>query len=194
MIGAGAIVVGDAAGTGEPLLAAAAECGFVFVRHLDLDGHVPLSELTAGARLSFFLFAEAGDPRVHAPVIAEIRHSPTRELAYAPLAYFTYNGSEDLIDACIGLGFDEVIGMPLSCERLKTGLMRQIETPQVYYETAEYFGPDRRRLSEPRLADAFLRGLNGVPAARRIEFRRSLTTGIAILEDNAKSGQFAHIA
>ncbi len=189
MIGAGAIVVGDAGGAGEPLLATAAECGFVFVRHY--DDQIPLGELVVGAVLSFFLFAEADDPRDHAPLIGEIRRNPARELAYAPLAYFTYNGSEDLIDTCVGLGFDEVIGMPLTRDRLKAGLMRQIETPQVYYETAEYFGPDRRRLSKPRLADAFLRGLSGVQAARRIEFRRSVTTGIAILGDSLKGGSGA---
>ncbi len=182
MIGAGAIVVGNAAGTGEPLLATAAECGFNFVRHY--DGQQPLDELAAGARLSFFLFAEADDPAVHAPVIRDIRHNKQREIAYAPLAYFTYRGSEDLIETCVGLGFDEVIGMPLDRERLVVGLMRQIETPQVYYETAEYFGPDRRRFSEPRLADAFLRGHNVVQMARRIEFRRSLTAGIRILGDS----------
>jgi len=182
MIGAGAIVVGDAGGTGEPLLVAAAECGFNFVRHY--DGQQPLNDVTAGATLSFFLFAEADDPAVHAPLISDIRHNPLREIAYAPLAYFTYKGSEDLIDTCVGLGFDEVIGMPLNSERLLAGLMRQIETPQVYYETAEYFGPDRRRFSEPRLADAFLRGLNTAQTARRIEFRRSLTAGIRIIVDS----------
>ena len=181
MIEAGAIVIGDAAGTGEPLLVAAAECGFTFVRHY--DGQQPLNELAADATLSFFLFAEADDPSVHAPLIRDIRQNPVREIAYAPLAYFTYKGSEDLIDTCVGLGFDEVIGMPLDRERLLAGLMRQIETPQVYYETAEYFGPDRRRFSKPRLADAFLRGLNTAQSARRIEFRRSVTAGIRILGD-----------
>jgi hypothetical protein len=63
--------------------------------------------------------------------------------------------------------------------------------PQIYFETSDYFGPDRRRLSNPRLADAYLRGLRSVKPARRYEIRRSLSRGIIIIREEMVGGELS---
>ncbi len=192
MIKAGAVIIGDPKGSGSAVYNVAAKIGFEFVKPYANRPTLPL--LVQGTPLSFILFAEVADPGVYEPLIREIRQSSSRALAFAPMAYFCESISRDIMDICVGAGFDDVISMPFMPERVRAQLMQQIEAPQVYFETSDYFGPDRRRLSAPRLADAFLRGLPLLQSARRIEIRRSLTTGVAILRDETIDGQGKAIA
>lgn len=181
MINAGAIIVGDRHGTGAAIYDIAADLGFVFVKAYAPRPMLPL--LVQGPPISFVLFGEVPDPAAHLPAIREVRRGSPRSLSFAPLIYFAESPSRDMVTACIGLGFDDIVTMPFTQSRVQARLMQQIEMPLVYFETADYFGPDRRRLSGPRMADAFLRGLEEIQPARRYEIRRNLTTGVSILRE-----------
>lgn len=192
MINAGALIVGDRHGSAAALFDIAADLGFVFVKPFAARPTLPL--IVQGPPVTFVLFAETADAGTLLPIIRDIRRGPPRSLCFAPLVYFAESPSREVVNACVGMGFDDVMTMPFTVARVHQRLMQQIEAPQVYFETADYFGPDRRRLSEPRLADAFLRGLPGARPARRYEIRRSLTGGVSILKEELVNPQQAGAA
>jgi hypothetical protein len=181
MIKAGAIIVGDRNGPASAVYDISADLGFVFVKPFAGRPQLPL--LALGAPVTFVMFAETTDPKSYEPIVHEIRRGQPRSLALAPLIYFCESPSRDVIDKCVEIGMDDIMTMPFTRDRVHQRLMRQIEAPQIYFETADYLGPDRRRLSDQRLADAFLRGIEEVRPARRLEIRRSLSAGVTVIRE-----------
>jgi hypothetical protein len=79
------------------------------------------------------------------------------------------------------MGFDDVIALPVALGSLEERLERQIGRPLVYYETASYFGPDRRgRLAHEE--GHSLRGTGG--EHRRLEILRSTGNGVKLIKDD----------
>lgn len=96
--------------------------------------------------LNFFLIHyNLGDGLMNA-VISSIRGSSDIEVKFAPIILFTTDLSfEDYLDY-IRLGFDDVITLPEKREMIKARLANQVAHDIEYFETATYFGPDRRRM------------------------------------------------
>jgi hypothetical protein len=174
-----AIVVGASTGTGAALRTLAHNVGFDPVLRYETlaRAEAQLSETP----LLFFLCAGVDDVRTLKPMAEAIRFSPARKLRFSPMIYFAHNPSHDTIKTCINMGFDDVIALPFAGERLEARINRQIGSPQIYYETSTYFGPDRRGRIEHDHGDP-RRGSGG--QFRRIEILRTAETGIDVLKDD----------
>ena len=137
-----AYVVGPDNGPAAVLVQLAAGLGLAGVSRFST-----LAEAEAQAQqtpVCFFLFAATDDVRKLRSVADAIRFSPARRLRFSPLIYFAGSPSVETITACINMGFDDVITMPFTPSRVLERMMRQVGQSLVYYETATYFGPDRR--------------------------------------------------
>jgi hypothetical protein len=133
--------------------------------------------------LCYFLFAAVNNVATLRPAADSIRFSGNRKIRFSPLIYFSESPSMDAIRACANMGFDDVITLPFTRARVTDRLTRQLDTPFVYYETAGYFGPDRRgRL--PADPTPNQRGSGG--QHRRLEITRSLMSGINIVRDDVQ--------
>lgn len=130
--------------------------------------------------LAYFFFAPVRDPAGLRPVVGSIRAAEKTGMRFAPLIYFAGTASVEGIRTCAGIGFDDVITHPFTPERVAERLGRQVGRPLVYYETATYFGPDRRGRLAADVPDG-RRGLGG--EYRRLEIMRSPRSGIQILRD-----------
>ncbi len=131
--------------------------------------------------LAFFLFSEVPDVRTLRPVAEAVRLKGGPTLKFAPLIYFGRDLSRETITHCIAMGFDDVIALPYSAGDVRDRLARQLGSVQVYFETATYFGPDRRnRVGAPRSALSD----HGGGEFRRIEIVRSGERGIEVLRDD----------
>jgi len=172
---AAAFVVGPRDGPGAAVRDVASGLGFALVQPF-------VDAAQAGGQpvpLLFFLFAAVDDPATLQPVADAVRAAPDPRLRFAPLLYFAESPSLAGIRRCAAMGFDDVVTLPFTRERVAARIARQLDTPQVYFETADYFGPDRRRW--PGGAAHSGRGTGG--RHRRIEIMRSLSAGISILRD-----------
>ena len=174
---AGAIIVGNRQGPGAAVYDIAADLGFGFIR--PYAGRPALALVAREAPLCFVLFAEVLDPMVYDPIVREIRQGGPRAIAFSPLIYFSESPSRETVAACAALGMDDVVTMPFTRERVWARLRRQIDNMQVYSESADYLGPERRRLSGTR-ADSPGRTALSAPPDRRYEIRRDLDTGAKI--------------
>jgi len=130
----------------------------------------------------FFLFGAVAEPGRLRSIAEAIRFSASRRIRFSPLIYFAENPSLEIIASCINMGFDDVITLPVTPDRVADRINRQIGSSLTYYETASYFGPDRRgRL--PGAARA--QDLRGGGPFRRLEIVRHLETGVKLLSDHA---------
>ncbi|MBJ3785891.1 hypothetical protein [Devosia sediminis] len=160
---------------------------FDLARGIGFAGVAPLSSMAAAGQqilatpLCFFLFAATDDLRSLRGIADAVRFSTVRRLRFSPLVYFAESPSAETIGACLNMGFDDIITMPFTQARVEERLARQVGQPLVYYETASYFGPDRRgRNGLPRTAHENRTG--GV--YRRFEIIRDITGGTHVLRDD----------
>lgn len=153
---------------------------------LGFEAALPFRSVVAAERqarrtpLVFFFFDAVADLRDHAATASSIRASSVPAIRFAPFIGFARTPSRETVHACINMGFDDIITLPCSRPRLQQRLARQLGTPCHYYETASYFGPDRRnRLGDS--SDHAGRGRGG--PFRHYEIVRSALTGVRVVAD-----------
>jgi hypothetical protein len=135
--------------------------------------------------LVFFLCAPARDIRTLKPMADALRFSPSLKLRFLPLIYFARDPSLDTVKQCIAMGFDDVIALPIGGDDAGDRIARQIGRIQTYYETATYFGPDRRNRDGG--ARRSTGSDHGGGKFRRIEIMRNPDTGVDVISDDANS-------
>lgn len=176
---AAAYIVGPLDGPGAGLLETA--------RRLDFSAVLPYSGVAQAEHQStltpvcFFLFAAVPDVETLRGVAESIRFCASRRIRFSPLMYFAESPSAETITRCINMGFDDVLTMPFTRERVSERVNRQVGRTLTYYETAGYFGPDRRdRVTAPRRpAESRVGG-----QFRRLEIMRNLVTGTHVVRDD----------
>jgi hypothetical protein len=132
--------------------------------------------------LIFFLCAPVKDVRTLKPMADAIRFSPSLKLRLMPLIYFAFEPSLDTVKHCISMGFDDVVALPIAGDDVTGRIGRQIGVIQTYYETATYFGPDRRnRDGGPQRSTE---SDHGGGQFRRIEIMRNPDTGVDVIRDD----------
>jgi hypothetical protein len=178
-LNAAALVVGARNGATAALQELAHAIGFMPVERY--AGFASAERQARETPLVFFLCAEVPDVETLKPTADAIRFSISAELRFSPLIYFSRSLSIESIRACIKMGFDDVIALPYKAGDLSERVFRQVGRTQIYYETATYFGPDRRnRLGNARSADSD----HGGGQFRRIEIVRNAMTGVDVLRDD----------
>jgi len=178
-LNAAAFVVGPRDGAAAALQDLARAVGFMPVERY--SGLARAEKQVHATPLMFFLCAEVADVSTLKPTADAIRFSPNPDLRFSPLLYFSHSAAIDTIKACIKMGFDDIIALPYSAGDLSERIFRQVGRPHTYYETATYFGPDRRnRVGNPRSPESD----HGGGQFRRIEIIRSPESGVNVLRDD----------
>lgn len=170
---ASAFVVGPPDGPGAALSDLARSLGFTGIR--------PFSTVAAAdaqaqqTPLLFFLFAAVEDVTGLKSVADAIRFSASRRIRFSPMVYFSESPSAEAIRTCVDMGFDDVITLPFSHQRVSSRLERLVDHTQVYFETADYLGPDRgARASQARHGTQY----------RRLEIIRTALGGVSVTRDD----------
>jgi hypothetical protein len=177
---ASAFVVGPRDGPGAALMDLAHAVGFESVQRY--QGLVRAERQSLKTPLVFFLCAPTKDMRTLKPMADAVRFSPSLKLRFLPLIYFAREPSFETVKQCIAMGFDDVVALPIGGDDAGERIERQIGRIQTYYETATYFGPDRRnRTGGPERTTG---SDHGGGQFRRIEIVRNPDTGIDVISDD----------
>lgn len=169
-----AYIVGPPDGPGAALTHIAKGLGFSTV--LPYAGPSAAEAQSQQTPLLFFLFTEVKSIISLKPVADDIRFSASRRIRFSPLIYFAESPSAEAISSCIEMGFDDVITMPFTSERVRGRVARLIDHTQVYFETPAYLGPNRRvSMATERRPGQY----------RRLEIMRSALTGVNVLRDDS---------
>jgi hypothetical protein len=100
-------------------------------------------------RLNFFIVHRHLNATMMTAVIRSIRLSDDDQIRFAPVILFAEDGPFETYLNYVHMGFDDVITLPDKQPVLIQRLTSQLWSEQVYFETRDYFGPDRRRLESP---------------------------------------------
>lgn len=142
------------------------------------DGLKSVEEGMDAVPISFISFEHSNDAEAVRKAVRQLRGCKRRNVRFLPLIYFCHNPSRDLIQECLMLGFDDVISLPSTPKAIAARLRHQLSRQITYFETSQYFGPDRRSLQRGLQEDSL--GRNGEQALNRFEFVRTLENGISI--------------
>lgn len=169
---ASAFVVGPADGPGAAVVDMARGLGFASVA--GYSGIAAADSQVRTTPLVFFLFSAVADVTSLREVASSIRYATSRRIRFSPMVYFAETASIDTIKRCIDMGFDDVITLPFTRSRLETRIERLVDRTQVYCETAHYFGPDHRGMTDHD---------EDAGQYRRLEIVRSSDHGVSVVRD-----------
>jgi PleD family two-component response regulator len=150
--------------------------GFGFVGTVLGERRVPI-EAARGDVVYFLLHFRLSDDAMRA-VIRRIRQSNEDAIRFAPICLIIDDCPFETILKYVRIGFDDVIALPEKREVLVGRLMSQLETEHVYFETADYLGPDRRRMEVSVMHDE---RRTGTTPFTRLIIHRSVTTGVRLV-------------
>ena len=100
-------------------------------------------------RVNFFIVHRHLSSTMMTAVVRSIRLSDDDQIRFAPVILFADDGPLETYLNYIHMGFDDIITLPDKQPVLVQRLTTQLITEQVYFETRDYFGPDRRRMEAP---------------------------------------------
>ncbi len=104
--------------------------------------------------INYFLIHRHLKPSMMAAVIRSVRVSSDDQIRFAPVILFADDGPFETYLQYVYMGFDDVITLPDKQPLLVQRLTGQLYSEQVYFETRDYFGPDRRRMETPWQTDS----------------------------------------
>ncbi|RYE49472.1 MAG: response regulator [Hyphomicrobiales bacterium] len=116
--------------------------------------------------------------------LAAIREERSSRLCYSPVILFTADQAAETVVRYVRFGFDDVISLPARRDELAERLADQLYGEQLYIETKDYFGPDRRRLD--RGAELRL----GISPHTRLVFERDPRRGVRVLDREVRGHRF----
>jgi DNA-binding NarL/FixJ family response regulator len=138
----------------------------------------------SGAAITYFFLDYRMRDEELLDTIAAIRDERSSRLCYSPVILFTADRAAETVVRYVRFGFDDVISLPARRDELAERLADQLRGEQLYIETKDYFGPDRRRLDR----GAELRV--GISPHTRLVFERHPRRGIKVLDREVRGHRF----
>ncbi|HEV7719351.1 MAG TPA: hypothetical protein VGO70_10300 [Arsenicitalea sp.] len=133
-----------------------------------------------GARIKFFFIDYRVDDEEIISTMAAVRASSDQDLRFSAFVLVVDDLLAGALPDNVDFGFDVVITVPEEAEVTRARLLGQLFLEQTYFETANYLGPDRRRVEfRPDIGE---RRQPGPGKHIRYLFKRDPDTGIKIVE------------
>ncbi|MGJ8528009.1 hypothetical protein [Maritalea sp.] len=101
------------------------------------------------------------------------------EIRFSPLFLMAREISQQELGQYLSVGFDDIVQSPCTLDTLRSRIKRQLNNVHNYYETEQYFGPDRRRNEQ---ADHQHKARTGMVPYRRYSIRRDVFKGVEIMD------------
>jgi len=128
----------------------------------------------------FFLLHFGTEDAEKADMLARLRRYPSPRVRLAPIILVAQDCDADTFLRYVQMGFDDILCLPDSAELLVDRLIGQLNHDIVYIETADYLGPDRRRMELPGAGHA--NRVSNAHLHTRLIIHRSLSNGPAVLQ------------
>lgn len=91
-----------------------------------------------------------------------VRKAPDSRNPYLPLIMVSGHSERSRIVEARDAGINEFVVKPLNAKSLLERIVNVILRPRPYVRCASYFGPDRRRKSQPQYPGPYRRSMDGV--------------------------------
>ena len=107
-----------------------------------------VEQQTRQTPICFFLFGQIDDFSKLSEILHPIRICKRHNVRFFPIIHFCNNPSPEIIKQYIVNGFDDIITGLVDDKSINKRLNKHLNNMMIYYETAQFFGPDRRRIVE----------------------------------------------
>ncbi|HUZ14019.1 MAG TPA: response regulator [Caulobacteraceae bacterium] len=112
-----------------------------------------------------------------------LRNSPDSPSPMAPVVMITGHSTIRRVAEARDVGVTEFLSKPVTARGVIERITRVIEHPRPFVRTADYFGPDRRRRSDPAHGGPWRRAADA--AASSVEPERAALAGARARNDDA---------
>lgn len=130
--------------------------------------------------VNYCFFSQASDLAQIRAAITAIRGFREDELKFSPIMLMAKEVSRKNLGDYIAMGFDDIVQFPCTPEMLRTRAKRQLNHIVKYYETNDYFGPDRRNYFAAEPHNQAKR--TGLMPYRRYSVRRDVIKGVEVVD------------
>ena len=174
-----AFVVAPDQNHASALVRLARRVGFTLVVVTQPTGEEGATAVAPRWPLNFFLVDYMLHDDLKKAVLAAVRRSQDMEVRFAPVVLIIDDCPFERILWYVEFGFDDIISLPEKADLMGQRLSRQLGHPYLYVQTADYLGPDRRRLEIDSEARDHRR--TGLRSHIRYTIRRDPERGVEIL-------------
>jgi CheY-like chemotaxis protein len=95
-----------------------------------------------------------------------LRNSPDSPNPMAPVIMITGHSTMKRVNEARDVGVNEFLSKPVTAKGVLERISRVVENPRPFIRTANYFGPDRRRRSDPSYEGPKRRATDAAPAKK----------------------------
>lgn len=146
-----AYVIAHTSAQNRSLVALAERAGFGFVGTVLGERRVAI-EAERGEVVYFLVHHKLSDTTMSS-IIRLLRSSEDDAIRYAPIVLVIGDCPFETILKYVKFGYDDIIALPEKRESIVARLQNQLGNEQLYVETDDYLGPDRRRMELAMVGD-----------------------------------------
>jgi len=129
--------------------------------------------------INYCFFSQTSEPQQVRAATQAIRFHKDDAVRFSPTILMAKEISRQELGGYISIGFDDIVQYPCTFGTLRTRIKRQLNNVIKYYETAEYFGPDRRNYFVSQSPNHVKR--TGLAPYKCISIRRDIFKGVEIV-------------
>lgn len=130
--------------------------------------------------INYCFFSQSSQIAQIRAAVHAVRSYRDDDIRFSPAILMAKEISKTELSEYIGIGFDDIVQFPCTFDMLRTRAKRQLNNVVKYYETDEYFGPDRRNYFVSQSAHHEKR--TGITPYKRLSIRRDVFKGVEIVD------------
>ncbi len=165
------------------------QVGFRKSLRLDAEEHLDPSDRK---RLHFLVMHSSKNKDLIYKITKLVRSSREDNIRFMPIIVLLDTSKESAVQEFLNLGCDDILIYPCSAKVIAHRLKQQVRKPRDFYETEQYFGPDRR-IHAPNQEHPDRRNGEG-STYKHIVIERSVDGGIKIISTTQHAPQEDQIA
>lgn len=117
-----------------------------FTHIIDAQAGAPLRSNGADVHVWYFLVHYLLSDDSKRAILSAVRANTDQEVRFAPVVLIINDCPFETVLTYVKYGFDDIISLPEKPDVMTQRLASQINGTHLYIQTADYLGPDRRRM------------------------------------------------
>ncbi|MCZ4273767.1 hypothetical protein [Maritalea porphyrae] len=151
-----------------------------FMRTFCVNDFESLEQAISRHHINYCFFSQSSQVVQIRAAINAIRTYKDDDVRFSPIILMAKEISKEELRQYIGIGFDDIVQFPCTFDMLRTRAKRQLNNVIKYYETADYFGPDRRNFFGSQTQQHEKR--NGLAPYKCLSVRRDVFKGVEVVD------------
>jgi len=151
-----------------------------FMRTFCVSDFEALERSISKHHINYCFFSQSSQVEQIKAAVHAIRNFRDDDVRFSPVILMAKEISKQELREFIGIGFDDIVQFPCTFDMLRTRAKRQLHAVLKYYETEDYFGPDRRNFFGSQAETEERR--TGMTPYKCLSVRRDVFKGVELVD------------